>query len=246
MRNKAKTVFLTSLLLCVVLGVVAFMYVYLPATEKTEMLMNSNLFLAQRVDELKTFDEQMPENKRQMELMTADIQAKLDNFPVDAKEEDVVALALKAWQEGILVAYEEISIDERQVLGSIPAETVQGAEIDGMDRELSFESRMANYANFITYNDLKRLIECFNANQEELAINEVAYSLNEDTGLLEGYVSTTFYTLQGTDKVYEPKEFRDFNLGVENLFELEKLSQGLSLLIDDIKNRISEEEQEAE
>ncbi len=238
--NKAKTFLILSVALCLVLGIVAYMYIYVPQVEKTKQLVNSNIALASRVEVLMAFNEKMPENLEQIELMTADIQERLADFPAEVREEDVIALALKSWEEQILVAYQTISFGEDTEMASIPAETVQGASIEGMEQELRFVSREATYNGLTKYESLKDLITCFNENQEELAITEVSF-MTEAKGeeievpvVLNGYIKTTFYSAEGTGKEYVPREFSEYQRGLMDLFDVSKFGDGLSIIPEEL------------
>lgn len=217
MKNKAQTTFISLLALCLVASVVVYMYVYQPKTEETASIEMSNATLATRVATLEQFYNAMPQNKAEMERMTNEINDKLSTFPCDVKEEDAIYLALRSFEEEILVGYESIGIDKREVLETIPAETVQAAKIEGLDETITFSERKVTYVNETTYNNMKDLVDCFNANQEELAITSITYS-SDDDGFLTGSIDATFYMVTGTDKEYVPKEFGEYEVGVTNLF----------------------------
>lgn len=218
MKNKAQTAFFSTLVLCVVILVVVYMYVFQPYSEKTQKLVSSNLQLAARVAELEAFYAQMPQYKEQMAAMQTEIRDTLATFPADVKEEDTIYLALRSWEEGILVGYQSISIGEREELARVAAETVQGSGMEEFPgQELIFNKRMATYNNVTTYQNLKDLVTCINENQEEVAITNVAYAVNEE-GLLEGTIDVTYYMVDGTGKEYIPREFKDYETGLSNLF----------------------------
>lgn len=233
--NKAQSFLILSIALCVVLGFVMYMYFYKPQIEKTEQLVASNNALKARVEELMVFNEEMPNNLAEIEKMSKDIQTKLENFPADVKEEDMVDLALTVWENNILVGYEEIDMGEREVLDSIPAEVVAGAAIEGMDQELSFTQRTASYKTRIFYKDLKDFITCINDNQDELAITEVSYTIT-DEGYLQGHLNTTFYTAQGTGREYVNRTFADFPVGLTDLFDIKRFEDGVDVLPEELRD----------
>jgi len=244
--NKAKTFLILSVFLCFVLGIVIYMYIYVPQVEKTEQLENANIALASRVEVLMAFNEKMPENLAQIDKMTAEIKERLKDFPAEVREEDIIALALKSWEEEILVAYQVLSFDEDTLLASVPAKTVQGAGIEGMDRELQFISKGATYSGMTKYEELKDLVTCFNANQEELAISEVSFGTDvkgeqvEVPVVLHGYVKTTFYSVAGTDKEYVPREFSEYEIGLMDLFDVSKFASDLSIIPEELRSKSEE------
>lgn len=219
MKDKAQIAFVTTFLLGLVLSLVVFMYVYNPYKEKTEALHNSNIQLSSRVDELKEFYDNMDMYRQQMELMSGDIQEKLKNFPVDAIEEDVVYLAVRSLKDEIEVKYSTISIESPTVLGNIEEKVVQKAQVEGFEKELAFKQRNATYSNETNgYLNMKDLITCMNNNQEELAIQNVAYKRDEESGMLKGTIDVSFYTIEGLEKEYVKRQFSEYELGLMDLF----------------------------
>ncbi|MBQ4537932.1 MAG: hypothetical protein II994_10020 [Lachnospiraceae bacterium] len=217
MKNKAKTTFLSLLALCAVATVIVYMYYYQPTKEETASIETSNASLATRVATLEKFYLAMPENKAEMERMTAEINDILDPFPVDVKEEDAIYLALRTLDEQVLVAYDTVTISAREEMESIEADVVQRAKIEGLEQEIAFNSRKVTYSNKTTYSSMKDLVNSINANQEELAITNINYS-KTDEGLLEGSIDATFFMVSGTGKEYVPKEFAEYETGLTNLF----------------------------
>ncbi|MGN1225763.1 MAG: hypothetical protein ACI4TL_00840, partial [Candidatus Cryptobacteroides sp.] len=187
----------------------------------------SNTTLEARVNELSVFYGQMANNKKQIESMTKDIKEKLDEFPADVKEEDAIYLALRTWEEEILVGYEGITIGERDTFASIPAEVVNASGIEGLQNEINFIQREVSYSNIASYSVMKDLLDSINRNPEKITVSSVAYAAKEkdasddekETGtILEGTIDVTFYAVTGTGKEYVPREFEDFPVGIGNLF----------------------------
>lgn len=219
MKDKAQIAFVTTLLLGLALSAVMYMFVYSPYKEKTDALVNSNNQLQARVDELKNFYDNMQMYKDQMKLMSEDIQTKLKDFPVDARVEDVVYLAVRSLEEEIEVEYSSIAVSQPEVLGTIEEGIVQGAQVEGFEKELQFKKRKVTYNNdTYGYQSMKDLITCINENQEELGITSIAYSKNEDEGLMKGTIDVNFYTIAGLNKEYEERQFNDYELGLMDLF----------------------------
>lgn len=219
MKDKAQIAFVTTLLLGLALSAVVYMFVYSPYKEKTDALVNSNNQLQARVDELKNFYDNMQMYKDQMKLMSEDIQTKLKDFPVDARVEDVVYLAVRSLEEEIEVEYSSIAVSQPEVLGTIEEGIVQGAQVEGFEKELQFKKRKVTYNNdTYGYQSMKDLITCINENQEELGITSIAYSKNEDEGLMKGTIDVNFYTIAGLNKEYEERQFNDYELGLMDLF----------------------------
>lgn len=219
MKNKEQTAFFITFALCAVLLVVLYMYLYQPYREKTTSLESSNKTLSVRVNQLMQFYAKMPDNQKQIELMTGEVHDILSRFPADVLEEDILHLALQAQNDGAQVRYTNINVDKREELGVIPIETVRAAGMEGLEQQLTFNQRSAVYNNTTGYASLKVLISSMNNNQEELAIKNVSYVYDVESHALNGNVNVTFYTVSGTGKEYEPRTFKDYlSLGHSNLF----------------------------
>lgn len=218
MKDKKQTAFIITLALCVVLTIVLYMYLYQPYKAKTESLESSNRTLTTRVNQLSQFYAQMPANQKQIEAMTKEINEILDRFPADVLEEDILYLALKAQTDGANVRYTSINVDEREELGTISEEIVKGAEIEGLDQQLTFIQRSAIYNSNIGYASLKTMLSSMNSSQDEMAIQKVVYVYDVDTFSLKGNVNVDFYSVRGTGKKYEKRTFKDYlMLGHTNL-----------------------------
>lgn len=218
MKNKAQSAFLTTFLFFVVIIVVIFMYVYQPNVTKTQELEASNATLKTRVDELEGFYKEMPAHKAEMEKWTTEINQKLAAFPVDTKEEDSIYLVLRTWEEGIVAAYTSIGVGEREVVTTISEDVVKPATIDGLETELVFKERTTTYNNITTYNFMKELVKSINENPEAASITNLVYTTTEE-GLLEGSIDVTFYLVEGTNREYQKREFKDYPTGdLTNLF----------------------------
>lgn len=228
MKNKSQTVFAATFVLGALICLVVYMYVFQGFTKKTETLKASNATLQTRVNELSVFYAQMDSNQKEIDTKTKEIKESLDQFPADVKEEDAIYLALRTWEEEIIVGYEGITIGERDNFASIPEDIVKAGGIEGLENEIRFIQREVSYSNIASYSVMKELITSFNSNPEKITLASVAYATKEkeasddeeETGtVLEGTIDVTFYAVAGTDKKYVPRKFADFPVGISNLFD---------------------------
>lgn len=244
MKNKAQTTFVSVIAMGFVLCVVLFMYYYNPTVQKTEELNTSNATLQARVDELRTFFEQMDENKRQIADMEKGIKEYVSVFPADVKEEDTIYFAISSMQldnlrkmyedkvvptdkqfpseiflltEAPKVTYASMNVGAQEELATVDGKLVDGAKIEGLSGQLSFMKRMVTYENITDYTSLKALVQSINSDPDKKVISKLSYNTNEE-GLLSGTISVNFYSLLGTDKPYVAKELGAYLLGVDNLF----------------------------
>lgn len=248
MKNKAQTTFITILLLGIVLCIVMYMYFYNPTKEKTATLEGSNAALQTRVDTLEKFYQEMPDNKKKIADMTSYIQSWIDIFPADVMEEDTIYFALKAMnleglqemydegvipedermeipapadEESVVISFPSIGISAQERLATVDGELVLKTKIDGLNDGINLMKRGVTYVNSTSYEGLKCLIQTINSDPEKKTLSSLNYSVDE-FGLLSGSVSVAFYSLEGTDKEYEPKDLSEYLLnmeyGLDNLF----------------------------
>ena len=244
MKNKAKTTLVSVIAMGFVLVLVMFMYYYSPTLQKTETLKASNNVLKARVAELETFFNQMDDNQKKIEEMTTGIKETLAVFPANVLEEDAIYLAISStqlnnlrelYEEGIVpaeeqfledvdadyendkIAYSALTISAPESLALIDAKMVEGAKIEGYEGALVFNSRQVTYNNTTDYFNLKGLLQSINYDPDKKSISSMAYVMQED-GSLAGNVTVNYYWVEGTDREYEPKDFGEYEFGLENLF----------------------------
>ena len=211
-----------QLMTCVVLiGLLAliavYFFVYKSYIDKAEALELSNMALNRRVAELKEYYDNMEMYNEELELMQAEIRSILEPFPADVLEEDMIVLALDTMKTAS-VDYSNINVGEREALRNIPVETVQAAGMEDLTQELVFVTRQGVYVNETNYQSLKDCINTINNSSNRLAINNIAYSRNEDTGELAGTIQVSFYSVMGTGREYVPQNLADYVSGLAELF----------------------------
>ena len=219
-KNREKSMMMCVLVLGVLLIIVVYMFVYNSYKNKTAELKASNAVLQARADELKVFYDNRDTYEKGIKEFTADIKDKLSVFPGDAREEDALDLAIAPWEDGILVDYKQIGIGEAEEVGSIDADTVKTAAIDGYEDAITFHKRSAVYTNLTTYNDLKDIIKIFDAKGERLIISTISYVRDDTTGLLNGNIEGTFYYVTGINAPYTEPEFSEYLTGLTNVFAI--------------------------
>ena len=84
---------------------------------------------------------------------------------------------------------------------------------------MSFNKRVVDYQNITDYAALKGMIQSVNSDPDKKTVNKIAYNIDVTTGALTGAFTVTYYSLTGTDRVYVPKDFGEYEVGgIENLF----------------------------
>lgn len=223
MKKLSQKQLMTYVLLfgCLLLIAVYFL-VYKSYLDKAAVIETSNVGLNRRVAELKEYYDNMETYNAEIELMQTEIRNILGQFPPDVMEEDMLVLALDTMRHAS-VKYTNINIGDREAIKSIPAATVQAAGMEELNLELAYVKRQGTYVNTTNYQSLKDCIETINNSDNRLAITNVAYSRNEDTGELSGTIQVSFYSVIGTGRVYEPQDLTDYISGLSNLFGVVRL-----------------------
>lgn len=219
----AKQVMMCVVLVGALFFLVVYFYVYKAYNDKAETLRSENAALVSRVNELKQYYDNMDNYNAEIAAMQAQVTAWLEEIPVDVKEEDILVMAIDT-EKTAIVNYTNINIAEREEMLTIPAETVAGAGMEGFTGDLIFVQRKTSYVNETEYFSLKNCIKTINDSPNRLAISDVSYSENEDTGLLEGTIDITYYSVIGTDREYVPQKLPPYESGLWNLFGMPEIS----------------------
>ncbi|MBQ7780748.1 MAG: hypothetical protein IJ405_01820 [Lachnospiraceae bacterium] len=205
------------LLLGALLLFAVYFLVYKKYNDMAAEIETSNVALAERVNELKEYYDNLNTYNAEITMMQEQVNAWLDEFPADVKEEDIIVLALDT-EEAAYVAYTNINIQDRQAMRTIPASMVQPAGMENLASDIIFVERKTSYVNTTDYFNIKNCVEVINNSDDRLVISNITYSENEETGLLDGTIEVTFYSVIGTGKEYVPQELPEYESGLLNLF----------------------------
>ena len=218
-KNSSKQTALYVALFGVLALVVVYFLVYKAYMDKAEQIRTSNISLTARVDELKKYYDDLDFYNGEIEMMETQIFTWLDAFPADVLEEDILVLALDT-EKVAWVDYSNINMGTKEALKVIPAETVLASGMEELQQEIIFVNRTTSYVNSVDYENLKDVVKEINAQDNRLNISNIAYGRNTETGLLEGTIEVTFYSVIGTGKEYVPQKLEDYESGLEDLFNI--------------------------
>lgn len=217
----AKKLFTYIALVEVLIVVCIYFLVYKKYVGMTESLNSQNQVLQTRVNELKEYFDNREMYEENIETMSAEILSKLDEFPADVKEEDVLVLALDTMKEAT-VGYSSINISDRASYYEIPQETVANAGIENLDELIMFSNRVVSYAATTDYINLKDVIRVINQSSNKKVITNLDFS-NGSEGCLEGTIQVTDYFALGTKKEYVRQNLPEYASGLYDLFKLSEL-----------------------
>lgn len=200
----------------------AYVFVYLDYTQRTQELEASNASLRKELDGLEVYYNNMGEYQREIEEYRTAISGIMAEYPAGAKEEDILMLAVKL-QENNEITYNSINMEEPEVVYSIPKEQIVPAGIEGFDDMLSFVRKHAEYVNITNYDNLKSCISDVYASKNRIGIDDITYTKNEQDGTLDGSISLYFYSAVGTGKEYKAPDMAAYLSGTSDLFKSSKV-----------------------
>ena len=199
-----------------ILGV--YIWVYQKYTDMTAKLQSDNQTLTTRVAELKEYYDNVEMYTESTKAMKAEIDEKLDSFPADVKEEDVLVLALDTMRKAN-VGYTGISVSPRKSIYDIDETVVTDAALEGYDQAISMGSRVTQYTTINNYYELKKVVDIINSIENRRVINTLSYTKNDD-GYLEGTIEVQSFFAIGTGKGYVAPDIADYEAGLSDLFKI--------------------------
>lgn len=212
-----KNTFLGVTLVGLLAIVVVYVFVYLDYTQRTDELEASNAALQTEIDELQTYADNIELYRADINEMKTSIEDIVENYPADAREEDVIMLAVQI-QDKNVISYNSINMEEKEGVYTVPYENVKLAEIEGMDRDLIFARKHAVYSNVTNYDNLKSCIQQVFDSHNRIGIGSIVYVKNEENGTLEGNIDLYFYSASGTGKEYVVPDISQYLSGTSDLF----------------------------
>lgn len=220
-----KNTFLGITLVGILALVVVYVFVFMDYTEKTEEVEAANSELRAVVNELQQYADNMEMYQSEINEMKTAIEDIIAEYPADAREEDVIMLAVQI-QERNAIAYDAINMEATEGVYTVPAENVRLASIEGLNGELIFTKKHAVYVNTTNYDNLKTVVEQIFKADNRIGINSIVYAKNEEDGTLEGSIDLNFYSAVGTDKEYTVPDIAAYLSGTSDLFQSDKVASG--------------------
>lgn len=224
MKNKnsgkldAKKILTYTLLLEAIIILGVYLWVYQKYTDKTEQLKSENRTLTTRVEELKEYYDNIEMYNDSTKDMKAEIDEKLNSFPADVKEEDVLVLALDS-MKAANVGITGISVSPRESIYDIEETVVTEASLEDYDQAISMGSRVTQYTTINDYFNLKKVVGIVNSTEDRRVINTLSYTRNDD-GYLEGTIEVQSFFAIGTGKGYVAPDIADYQAGLLDLFKI--------------------------
>lgn len=210
-----KQVFTVVLLVGVLVCVAVYMGVFTSYNNKTAALKASNAELQTQVNDMEQYFNNMGTYRANAAKMEAEITERTKDYPGDAREEDIVMMAVNM-NAASVINFEKINVDESEVIHSIPVETVTGAGIEGLEEPIEFVEKKATYSNQTTYPNMKLAVQKVYESPYRVGINAISYRKESDSNnYISGTIDITYYSLRGMGKEYKAPEMPTYFGGGE-------------------------------
>ena len=233
-----KQMFMLITIVAALILLVLYSKVYKDYDEKTKQVEMQNNELEALLAELEVYHNNMEQYKEEIEAIKTNIIEIMSEYPANAKEEDVIMLAVEM-QEQNEIEFDSISMMESENVYTVPQNLIMMADIEGYENDIVFTKKPSTYATKTDYANLKGNIQQIFDSPNRIAINNIVYSKNESTGFLEGTLDLFFYSAQGTDKEYVAPDIAEYISGTGDLFNSDKV---VNKYEPTVKKEVSNEE----
>ncbi len=216
--NNNKNVLLYVAALGALLLILVYVFVFQKLTTETEAINASNRTLALRVNELKVYYDNRYVYMEDTQAMEQLIDELLVAYPADVREEDAIILAVQMQRDSGAM-FQNINMERGSAIHVIPTETVTAAGSEKYTQEIQFYNMYTTYANEVSYEGLKRMIQVVYNSDNRIGIQNIAYSKGDaENPNLSGHVDLVFYSVSGTGKEYVAPDIVPYLTGTDNIF----------------------------
>lgn len=209
-----------AVVVVLVIGVCAVVYsmVFSDYKTKTEALKSSNDSLEAEVKELEQYYVNKETYKAKQKQMLEDIEVRTADYPGDAKEEDVIMMAVDMNATAI-INFESIGIGASKDIHSIASGVVTAAGTEDYKEQIDFVEKKATYSNTTDYGNLKACVEKIYASPYRVGIDAISYrKVSEGNLQIEGTIDIAYYSIKGMNKDYVLPYMPEYMDGIGELF----------------------------
>ena len=195
-----------------------YVLVYQRLITEAEDIEASNHALAQRVSQLKIYYDNRYIYQADTETTEQLIDELLTGYPADARDEDVIMLAVQM-QQGNDGEFLSINADRGEAIHIVSAETVAAAASAKYTQAIQFQDLYATYVNEVSYPGLKSMIQRVYDSDNRIGIQNIAFTKgDEENPKLSGHMDLVFYSVTGTGKEYVAPDIVPYLAGTDNIF----------------------------
>lgn len=200
------------------LMILVYVLAYQRLITEAEDIEASNRELSQRVSQLKIYYDNRYTYQADTETTEQLIDELLAGYPADARDEDVIMLAVQM-QQGNDGEFLTINTDRGEAIHVISAETVAAAASEKYTQEIQFREMYATYVNEVGYPGLKSMIQRIYDSNNRVGIQNIAFIKGDaENPKLSGHMDLVFYSVTGTGKEYVAPDIVPYLAGTDNIF----------------------------
>lgn len=200
------------------LMILVYVFVFQKLTTEAETIEASNKELSQRVNQLKVYYDNRPNYLSGIQMTEQLIDELLAVYPADARDEDVIMLAVQM-QQGNDGEFLSINVERGNAIHVVSAETVSAAASEKFTQEIQYRELYATYVNEVGYPGLKNMIQTIYDSNNRIGIQNMAFTKGDaENPKLSGHIDLVFYSVTGTGKEYVAPDIVPYIAGTDNIF----------------------------
>lgn len=216
--NNNKNLLLYVAAIGALLMILVYVFVFQRLTTEAEAIETSNRELSKRVNELKGYYDNRENYLKGIQMTEQLIDELLTVYPADARDEDVIMLAVQM-QQGNDGEFLSINVDRGDALHVVSAETISAAASEKYNQSIQFRDLYATYVNEVGYPGLKSMIQTIYDSSNRIGIQNIAFTRgDEENPKLSGHIDLVFYSVTGTGKEYVTPDIVPYIAGTDNIF----------------------------
>lgn len=199
--------------LSVVACVLVYLMVFTKYNDETASLKKKNDTLQTEVKELKGYYDDMDKYIQGKEDIQVGIAEMTADYPSDAKEEDILMMAVNM-QEAATLNYKKINVEATKNLHLIPEATVKAVGDEELKSEIAFDGKRATYDLETDYVNLKNAITEVYSSPYRIGVNAVSFKKDsDDNNIIKGSIDISYYSVRGMEGkgiTYEYPEMSEY------------------------------------
>lgn len=216
--NTNKNLLLYVAAIGALLMILVYVFVFQKLTTEAEAIEASNKDLSQRVNQLKGYYDNRGNYLSGIQMTEQLIDELLAVYPADARDEDVIILAVQM-QQGNDGEFLSINVERGDAIHVVSAETVSAAASEKFTQEIQFRNLYATYVNEVGYLGLKDMIQTIYDSNNRIGIQNIAFTKGDtENPKLSGHIDLVFYSVTGTGKEYVAPDIVPYIAGTDNIF----------------------------
>lgn len=237
MKEKGKNLFILVLLVGVIAIVASFYAVYKPNVAKAKNLQGEIDTVRVRVEALTKHKDNEKKYKADIEKYLGEVETVLAEYPADVKYEDALIDAINMQKDTEEFKYLTITVEDKEEVLVVSDETVMNMDRPEYVSGVGFNLTEALFAGEVGYPDLKKAVKYALDKDARVGVCNISYQkagqwlhylkpegsdefvLYKANPLLAGVLVLDYYSVSGTDKVYEYPDMSEYEaLGGGNIF----------------------------